>query len=197
VGRREEITMPEPKTKVKVEVKPGEDTEGTEGATGGTPAWSDVLSGLSPEQQAAYEQDVQGLKHSVSAAREERDALSRQVTEIKRKLGKNPEETSAALDQLQKSLEEANRRAGFLEAAMSPAVGCRNPKAAMAIALQSNLFKADGSPDWDAIKAVLPEGFGKPVVRTGAGIGTEQEEKPPKPRGFNDWLRKEAGREAN
>lgn len=184
--------MPEPK--VKVEVKPVDKTEETEGTTGGTPTWSDVLAGLAPEQQAAYAQDVQGLKHSVAAAREERDVLSRQVAEIKRKLGKNPEETSAALDQLQKSLEEANRRAGFLEAAMSPSVGCRNPKAAMAIALQSNLFKADGSPDWEAIKAVFPEGFGKVVVRTGAGVGTEQEDRPLKPGGFNDWLRKEAGR---
>lgn len=182
-------------TKKKEEVKPDEQTTETEETGGGTPlAWADVMAGLTPEQQAAYAQDVQGLKHSVAAAREERDALARQVAEIKRKLGKNPEETGAALDQLSKSLEEANRRAGFLEAAVSSSVGCRNPKAALAIAMQNNLFKADGSPDWDAIKADFPEGFGKAVVRTGAGIGTEQDEEKPQPRGFNDWLRSEAGR---
>jgi len=155
--------------------------------------WDVVVSGLPEADRALYEEHTTGLRNTVQATRQERDALQQQLGELTKALGKNdPEAAKALLTQMTAELETSRRRADFLEAAVRPEIGCSNPGAAFAIAQSQGLFDARGNPNWDAIKQAVPELFRKPIPAGNAGAGTGS---PPAGRAtMNDWIRQAAGR---
>jgi hypothetical protein len=169
---------------------PAQQTQNQSQPAGGKPAtWDEILGGLPPEQKAAYDEHVKGLKNSVEATRGERDALNAKLKSLSGKTGKDPEVLQKELAELSTQVDAANKRIAFLEEAGKPENECRNPNAAWAIAQSQGLFRANGSPDWKSIREVLPEIFGKPVVNinagTGAGPGVAKA-------GMNDWIRVQA-----
>ena len=155
--------------------------------------WETVVAGLPEADQALYEAHTTGLRNTVQATRQERDALQQQLGELTRALGKNdPEAAKALLAQMTAELDTSRRRADFLEAAVRPEIGCSNPGAAFAIAQTQGLFDARGNPNWDAIKQAVPELFRKPIPAGNAGAGTGS---PPAGRAtMNDFIRRASGR---
>jgi valyl-tRNA synthetase len=139
--------------------------------------------------KAAYEEHTTGLRNTVKATRDERDALSQQVKDLLKTAAKGSE-MEKSLQEFQGKLEAAERRAAFLEAASQPGVDCRNPKAALAIAQALDLFDRRGSPDWTALKAEAPELFGRAVTApANAGQGVA-----PAAADMNAMIRQAAGR---
>jgi len=69
-------------------------------------------------------------------------------------------------------IELAERRANFMEDALRPEIGCKNPRTAYALATAEDLFSKNGSPDWAAIKQVAPELFIGGGAKGNAGAGT-------------------------
>ena len=155
--------------------------------------WDTVLASLPEADRALYEAHTTGLRNTVQATRQERDALQQQLGELTKALGKNdPEAAKALLAQMSAELETSRRRADFLEAAVRPEIGCSNPGAAFAIAQTQGLFDARGNPNWDAIKQAVPELFRKPIPAGNAGAGTGS---PPAGRAtMNDFIRRASGR---
>ena len=165
-------------------------TDTTQGAAD-TPANFDEWIGKQPEDvKALYTQHVTGLQNTVKATRDERDALRTQLKDLLPKAEKGSELEKSLTESLGK-LELAERRAAFVEDAIKPEIGCRNPKAAFLLAQADNLFDRRGSPDWAAIKAAAPELFGAPKVNANAGDGTDKQ--PPKA-DMNQYIRHMAGR---
>jgi len=140
--------------------------------------------------RALYQQHIAGLQHTVTATRDERDALEQRVTGIKKMLGTDPEKAKSEMDRLTTEIQEANRRIEFLEEATKPEMQCLNPSAAWLVAKAKGLFRSNGSPDWRSIQTEAPQLFGKPVVEINAGAGA---------RGGNgkadmdSWIRKQSG----
>jgi hypothetical protein len=155
--------------------------------------WDTVLASLPEADRALYEAHTTGLRNTVQATRQERDALQQQLGELTKALGKNdPEAAKALLAQMTAELDTSRRRADFLEAAVRPEIGCSNPGAAFAIAQTQGLFDARGNPNWDAIKQAVPELFRKPIPAGNAGAGTAS---PPAGRAtMNDFIRRASGR---
>jgi len=128
--------------------------------------WETVIAALPEADRVLYEQHTTGLRNTVQATRQERDALQQQLGELTKAIGKNdPESAKALLAQMTTEIETAKRRADFLEGAVRPEIGCSNPGAAFAIAHNQGLFDARGNPNWDAIKQAVPELFRKPTTR--------------------------------
>jgi hypothetical protein len=174
---------------------PTEDQTTTDQTTtqpaGETPVSFDAWIGAQPaEVQALYTAHTSGLQNTVKATRIERDDLAKQIRELMPKAEKGSE-LERSLTEIGTKLEQAERRAQFVEEAVKPEIGCRNPKAAFLLAQADNLFDRKGNPDWTAIKAAAPEIFGAPSVNANAGAGTAN--KPPTT-GMNDFIRKAAGR---
>jgi ElaB/YqjD/DUF883 family membrane-anchored ribosome-binding protein len=166
-------------------------------------SWEEYVASLPEDQQEVvsklYSAKNQALLNAVKATREERDALATQLREAAKKAEKGSEAEKLYTEQADQ-LEKANKRANFYEDA--PNNGCRNAKAAFKIALADNLFKENGSPDWEAIRAEAPELFGslmstskKPVGKAGAGEGTDK--KPVSALGMSDLIRQQAGIASN
>jgi hypothetical protein len=124
------------------------------------------------EGQALYQQHIAGLQNTVTATRKERDDLTRRVAEIKKTLGTDPEKAKSEMDRLTTEIQDANRRIEFLEEAGKPGTECLNASAAWLVAQAGNLFRANGSPDWKAVREAAPQLFGKPALEIGAGAGT-------------------------
>jgi uncharacterized protein YhaN len=149
-------------------------------------AW---LAGQDETVKALAEQHTAGLRSALQSEREQRKEAIKQLKE----LATNAEKGSELEGQLQKLLAEkdaAERRATFLEAAQ--ATNCTNPKAAFLIAQTENLFKRDGTPDWEAIQTFAPEFFRPKAQTVSAGIGTQGA--PPTGKNMNDFIRRAAGR---
>lgn len=99
---------------------------------------------------------TQGLSNTVKAVRQERDDLAKQIKALSAKVEAGSD-TQKELERMTAELEAANRRNDFFEGAA--ANGCNNFKAAFALASSENLFKKNGSPDWEAIKQEAPQLF--------------------------------------
>lgn len=164
------------------------------GEPGGTPAnWDAVLESLPAGVKALYENHVGGLKNAVQATRQERDALSGKLSEITKALGKDPSEAKKLLDEMTTEVEQANRRATFVQEAVRPEVGCTNPKLAFIVASTEKLFDSRGNADWESIKRAAPELFQKPQAgpgRADGGAGNTQQHQV----SMNDYIRRAAGR---
>ena len=112
-----------------------------------------------------------GLKSALKSERENTRNLSKQISELQGAAEKGSE-LEKQLSTLQARLTESERHANFIDSAVG--AGCTNAKAAYKLAkADEDLWKRDGSPDWDAIKETAPEFFAKPKATSGnAGSGT-------------------------
>lgn len=141
------------------------------------------------EIKAAYETHTTGLRNAVQATRVERDALGDQVKDLLKTAAKGSE-MEKTLQEFQGKLAAAERRAAFLESATQPGIDCKNPKAALAIAMAGDHFNRQGVPDWAAIKEVAPELFGRVTPPGNAGAGTGSV---PQANDMNAVIRRAAG----
>ena len=112
-----------------------------------------------------------GLKSALNAERDNTKALSKQISDLQG-AAEEGSELKKQLGALQARLTESERHASFIDGAAG--AGCSNPKAAYKLAkADEELWKRDGSPDWDAIKETAPEFFRKQTTTSGnAGSGT-------------------------
>ncbi|PKO03050.1 MAG: hypothetical protein CVU43_04525 [Chloroflexi bacterium HGW-Chloroflexi-5] len=156
-------------------------------------SWDDVLKEMPEETKALYEQHTTGLKNTVQATRDERDGLKKQLEKLLPDVEKGSKAEAALTEALGK-LEMADKRANFAEQAIKPEIGCRNVKAAFALATASDLFKKNGDPDWESIKKEAPELFGAIIPDGDAGSGAGGETKTPK---TNEEFNAEIRRKAN
>jgi hypothetical protein len=143
------------------------------------------------EVKSGYDAHTTGLRNAVQATRQERDALGDQVKDLLKTAAKGSE-MEKSLQEFQGKLAAAERRAAFLESATQPGIDCKNPKAALAIAMAGDHFNRQGVPDWSAIKAECPELFGRTIAPGNAGSGTGAP--PPAQGGMNEMIRRAAGR---
>jgi hypothetical protein len=143
--------------------------------------------------KSLFKAHVAKLENTVTATREERDAAHGQLKNIKKLFGTDPEKAKAELDRMERELGDATRKASFLEEASDPTLKCLNPKAAWALAISGNFFRASGQTDWAALKEIAPQIFGdKPAPKTDAGNGTAEKQKVGTGLTMNDLIRRKA-----
>lgn len=134
----------------------------------------------------AYEEHTAGLKSALNKERESVTSLNNQLKQLAKKAETGSELEKQILEFTNK-LDAAEKRADFMEDAVKPEIGCRNPKAAWALAVADDLFTKTGSPDWRSIQLAAPELFGKIVPKSKGGNGTD--ETPPPAATMNDIIR--------
>lgn len=161
---------------------------GTEGAT--PESWDKFLEAQPEPIKQLYNTHTTGLQNAVRATREERDGLAKQIKDLLPKAEKGSEFEKGLQDAVTR-LEVAERRAAFVEEAVKPEIGCRNPRAAFLLAQAENLFTRSGAPDWKAIQTAAPELFGKPTAPGNGGNGTQD---PPQKADMNNYIRRASGR---
>lgn len=169
-------------------------TPENEGGEGGgeqqATTWEEVLATLPEAQRTMYTEHTRGLRSALDSERGQRKDLSKQLRDATEQL----EAGSAArdaLEKLQTSLDEAERRADFAEDAVKQ--GVTNPRLAWMAAQQIEAFDRRGNADWDALKTAFPELFRKPIVASAnAGAGTDT--RPPAGASMNQLIRQAAGK---
>lgn len=111
-----------------------------------------------------------GLKSALTSERENTRSLSRQLNDL-RSAAEKGSDLEKQLESLQAKLTESERHSTFIDGAQS--VGCTNVKAAYKLAkADEELWKRDGTPDWDAIRETAPEFFQPKRTDGNAGSGT-------------------------
>lgn len=182
--------MPEP-TNVNNQSQEGQESQGQQSQPEKV-AWDQWIETQPDEIKQAYQEHTTGLQNTVRATRQERDDLKGQLTEAL----KSAEKGSALETQLTNTLtrlDEAEKRADFIEEAIKPEIGCSNTKAAWLIAQADNLFDRKGYPNWEAIKQAAPELFIKPIAKGNAGTGAGS---PPAGKiDMNQLIRNKAGKQ--
>lgn len=133
-------------------------------------AW---LEGQSDEVKNRFKEGTQGLQNALNSERNNTKGLSKQLKDLQAKADKDSD-LAKQLTEMQEKLTESERHSAFVDGAS--AAGCNNVKAAYKLAKgDPDLWKRDGSPDWEAIKAEAPELFGKKNPNGNAGNGTNDE----------------------
>lgn len=173
--------MPEPTTQGTQEATQAAKEQGTQqeqqdqtqqnGAT--PPVFDNWLAEQDEPIKAMIGERFKALENTVSATRDERDNFKDELKGLRDKAEKGSEletKLTATIEQL----EAAEKKAAFFEEANKAGIECRNPKAAYALAMASDLFTRTGAPDWSAIKTEAPELFGKPAVPSHGGNGTQE-----------------------
>lgn len=136
------------------------------------------LQAQTNDVKSLYDAHITGLKNTVTATRTERDDLKKQLGGLA-KAAEKGSETEKQLQEAISKIELAERRANFMEDALRPEIGCKNPRTAYALATAEDLFSKNGSPDWLQIKQLAPELFiaGGAKGKAGAGTGEEMKTK--------------------
>ena len=151
-------------------------------------AW---LEGQSDEVKNRFEEGTKGLKTALTSERDNTKNLSKQLKDLQAKADKDSD-LAKQLSEMQAKLTESERHSAFVDGAS--AAGCNNVKAAYKLAkADPDLWKRDGSPDWEAIKAEAPEFFGnkKPDGNAGSGKNTDPNAGT---KTMDQWIRKQVRR---
>lgn len=167
---------------------------GTQTATPPTTwgAWLDAQPAeMKTLVQTLHDAEIHGLKSALDSERGKNKDAEKQLRELAEKAEKGSE-LQAKLAEMADSVQEAQRRSDFMEAAH--AAGVTNLKLAYTVAVQDEMFDKHGRPNFEAMKTSYPELFasGKPAPppgNAGAGTGTT----PPPAGDMNTWIRKSAG----
>jgi len=152
-------------------------------------SWEQILATLPKEHQDLYNQSVSKLKTTVKATRKERDRLQTSFKSLSDQLKDKPD-LQKQVDDLNTQITSANRKADFM--ASAPSEGCKNPKAAYALALSEELFDSKGEVDWDDLRDLAPELFKKASgddLPSGGGEGREKQARKKQPTTMNDLIR--------
>lgn len=152
-------------------------------------AW---LESQSDEIKTRFEEGTKGLKTALTSERDNTKNLSKQLKDLQGKVDEGSE-ASKRVAELTKQLEESQRHSSFVDGAT--AAGCNNVKAAYKLAKSDpDLWKRDGSPDWEAIKAEAPEFFGTKKPEGKAGSGTDDKGGAGSKHYMDDLIRKQLRR---
>lgn len=132
-----------------------------------------------------------GLKSALSAERDRNKDLEKNLREAASKVEKGSE-SEKRLTELANQANEANRKSVFYEGAA--AAGVNNLKLAYHAAVADDLFRKDGSVDFESMKEIFPELFGaggltQRANHAGAGSNGNALGKS----NMNDFIRKAAG----
>lgn len=129
-------------------------------------AW---YNGQPDDVKSMLDNHISGLKTALNAERDNTKSLSKQIKDLQVSAEKGSA-LEKQLSDLQARLTESERHAGFIDGAHN--AGCSNVKAAYMLAkANDDLWKRDGTPDWEAIKETAPEFF-MPRGGGSAGSGT-------------------------
>ena len=163
----------------------------TQDGTSTTPAtWDEYIAGQTDDIKALAEANTTGLKSALTAEREQRKGMAKELREATAQLDAGSD-VAKQLGEMSSKYDLAAKRASFYEEAGAQDIGCANPKLAFLVASAEDLFTRTGEPDWKAIKASAPELFQK-ATTANAGAGTGQPA--PATASMNDYIRRAAGR---
>ena len=152
-------------------------------------AW---LESQSDEIKTRFEEGTKGLKTALTSERDNTKNLSKQLKDLQAKADKDSD-LAKQLSEMQAKLTESERHSSFVDGAT--AAGCNNVKAAYKLAKSDpDLWKRDGSPDWEAIKAEAPEFFGTKKPEGKAGSGTDDKGGAGSKHYMDDLIRKQLHR---
>lgn len=129
-------------------------------------AW---LAGQPVEIKTLMDGRIGGLKTALQSERERNKTLEKNLRDAASKAEKGSD-NEKRLVELANQVAEASRKAAFYEGAA--AAGVTNSKLALIAAVNDDLFKKDGSPDFEALRKSYPELFGRPASNN-AGSGGE------------------------
>ena len=151
------------------------------------PTFEAWLEEQTAETKALLDGHTKGLKSALDSERGTRKDLEKQMRDLAEKAEKGSE-AQAELTKAADGLAEADRRAGFFEAAH--AAGVANLKLAYTVAVQDEMFDRRGEANFEEMKRSYPELFGgKPAIPPGnAGAGTGAPPPPPAP-DMNSFIR--------
>jgi hypothetical protein len=138
-------------------------------------SWEDFVKTLPQEHQTAYESHIQNLRSALQSERTTREDLSKQLKDAMSKVQAGSD-LSKQLEEIQSQLELTQRRANFLQEAMTQNV--INPNLAWLAAQDTEAFDKRGNPNWDVLRTKYPELFrqGGSQTRANAGSGTNQQQ---------------------
>ncbi len=169
-----------------------EETTGTGTPAGETPAtpatWDEYIAGQPEAIRGLAEANTTGLKSALTAEREQRKGMAKELREATAKLDAGSD-VAKQLGEMSSKYDLAAKRASFYEEAGAQDIGCANPKLAFLVASAEDLFTRTGEPDWKAIKEAAPELFQK-ATTANAGAGTGQQA--PASIGMNEFIRAQA-----
>ena len=147
--------------------------------TGGTPettsygTFEEWYESQTDDVKTLISEHESGLKSALKAERDNTKSLNSQLRELQGKADKGSE-MEKQLTTLQERLAESERHSAFIDGATD--AGCTNAKACYKLAkADPELWKRDGTPDWDAIRETAPEFFQKKQSSGNAGSGTDKD----------------------
>ncbi len=152
--------------------------------------WEDFVKTLPQEHQTSYANHIQNLRSALQSERTTREDLSKQLKDAMSKVQAGSD-LSKQLEEIQSQLELTQRRANFLQEAMTQNV--INPNLAWLAAQDTEAFDKRGNPNWDVLRTKYPELFrqGGSQTRANAGSGTSQQQTGSG--GMNTLIRRAAG----
>jgi hypothetical protein len=133
-----------------------------------------------------YETHTTGLKSALQGERDNNKKLEKDLRDAASKAEKGSE-NEKKLIAMADEISKANLKATFYEGAVE--AGISNIKLAFVAAKEDDLFKKDGSVDWDALKKSYPELFGSSASND-AGAGSRSQNTSPS---MDDIIRKKSG----
>ena len=154
--------------------------------------WDAWLEGQPDAVKKLYGEHTAGLQSALKSERQQRGELSGQLQEASKKLEEGSE-AKKLLDEQVSKLEEAEQRAAFYEDAVTPEIGCSNPKLAYLAAKDVGAFDQRGNVNWNALKKQFPELFKKKTAKGNAGDGAGGEA-PEGGKDMNAFIRQATGR---
>ena len=157
IRREGNFADPNPETKDKADNKKTDANEKDQ-KPAEAKTWQEFFDKQSDGVKKLYNDHHTALQNSVKATRDERDAFEKQIKELLPEAEKGSEFEKNLTEALEKLTKET-KRANFFEAGIKPEIGCTNLSLAFLLTETKDLYKKDGSPDWDAIKKEFPEGF--------------------------------------
>lgn len=168
----------------------GNDDDGEEDS----PDFDTWLSEQPDNIKDMFDNHVDGLRNTMRNERNERKELAKQLEKLTKKASKG-DDLQDEIKKLSSTLEEADRKADFYEAAGDH--GIKNLSLAYLAAKHNNLFDDDGEADFAKLKEVAPEVFlkeeKKPTPKGNAGTGQGQGGQTAP--SMNDFIRASAGRQ--
>jgi hypothetical protein len=129
---------------------------------------------------------IGGLKSALQGERERSKTLEKNLRDAASKAEKGSE-NETRLTELANQAGEATRKAAFYEGAVT--AGVANLKLAYLAAVNDDLFKKDGSVDFETMKKTYPELFGAKATNNAGSGGDQVSSKP----SMDDFIRAKAG----
>jgi|GEM_PF-2231478 len=127
-------------------------------------SWQEYFDAQPEPIKKLYTEHHTNLQNSIKTTRDERDGIKKQLEDLLPKAEKGSE-LEKKLTKAIEDLDTETKKSNFFESGVKSEIGCTNLSLAFMLAKTKNLWKSDGSPDWEAIKKEFPEGFTNPAAQ--------------------------------